>query len=83
MIRKILELDTATRSDRYRMFHRLPSEYAAVPRTLNGAARRKVRPREERESRGRDRDREADRDRDREADRAQRHSQRRGPYTLL
>jgi hypothetical protein len=47
LIRKILELDTATRSDRYRMFHRLPSEYAAVPRTLNGAARRKVRSREE------------------------------------
>ena len=58
MIRKILELDTATRSDRYRMFHRLPSEYAAVPRTLNGAARRKVRPREEREQGQRQRQRD-------------------------
>ena len=41
LIRKILELDSKQRLDRYRTFHRLPSEYAAVPRTLNGAARRK------------------------------------------
>ena len=42
LIRKILELDCQPRMERYRTFHRLPTEFAGVPRTLNGLARRRA-----------------------------------------